>query len=421
MLFQKQSVNSEFKSGNMTKNKQFATMKEIHRSKPFNNVFNQFVYQKENPTIQEIENPILSVESTEVMAFLETEKMEISLEALTEWLSFEEKVTENLNQLNSMADLMMEEIPEQEKSISEDEAMARLLMQLEQKIKDILVQLHLQMNALEFDEPQNIFNLARNLQQLFQRWMDLPQEAKLALEDSELFHLQELEEEMTLLKELFAKFEKRGSFIKQQIYQVDATITNEDIQKWLEQALERHMVFGETKLDAATENKHHQSGQMSKVEQFILRATNADRIEAISRNLVQDINRIVTKNNFLKQPGLDQLTFTLRPASLGEVTIKLVQVNGEMTVKFFVATQAARELLEANMNQLKPMFSPHQIAIERDAAVSDEEFFHEEQGQSGEEEQNEKENRQSRNEDTNEETELSFDELLLNLRKEATA
>lgn len=421
MLFQKQSVNPEFKSGNMMKNKQFATMKEVHLSKPFNNVLNQFAYQRENSTVQEIENPNQSVELAEEMAFLESGKMEIPLEALAEWLSLEEKTTENLDQLNSMADMMIEGVQEQEKSFLEDEAMAHLLTQLEQMIKDILVQLHLQMNALEIDEPQNIFNLARNLQQLFQRWMDLPQEAKLAFEDSELFHLQELDEEMTLLKELFAKFQKRGSFIKQQIYQVDATITNEDIQKWLEQALERHMVFGETKLDAATENKHHQSGQISKVEQFILRATNADRIEAISKNLVQDINRIVTKNNFLKRPGLDQLTFTLRPASLGEVTIKLVQVNGEMTVKFFVATQAARELLEANMNQLKPMFSPHQIAIERDAAVSDEEFFHEEQAQSEEEEQNEKESRQTRNEDKNEEIEISFDELLLNLRKEATA
>jgi flagellar hook-length control protein FliK len=59
----------------------------------------------------------------------------------------------------------------------------------------------------------------------------------------------------------------------------------------------------------------------------------------------------------------------LRPDNLGEMMVRFTQINGEMTVKILVTSQAAKEMLESNIHQLKNMFSPHQVAIEKQEAI----------------------------------------------------
>src|SRR5699024_4075522 len=49
-----------------------------------------------------------------------------------------------------------------------------------------------------------------------------------------------------------------------------------------------------------------------------------------------------------------------------------IEMNGEMTVKITVSSQATKKMLEANIHQLKNMFSPHQVVIEKQEIDFDE-------------------------------------------------
>nr|WP_280922993.1 flagellar hook-length control protein FliK [Virgibacillus litoralis] len=70
------------------------------------------------------------------------------------------------------------------------------------------------------------------------------------------------------------------------------------------------------------------------------------------------------------QNGTSQLNITLRPENLGDMMVKLTQINGEMTVKIMVTSHAAKEMLESNMHQLRNMFSPQQVVVEKQEVSS---------------------------------------------------
>jgi len=44
--------------------------------------------------------------------------------------------------------------------------------------------------------------------------------------------------------------------------------------------------------------------------------------------------------------------------------VRFTEINGEITVKILVSSQTARQMLEANIQELRNIFSPHQISIE---------------------------------------------------------
>nr|WP_281349716.1 flagellar hook-length control protein FliK [Ornithinibacillus caprae] len=119
--------------------------------------------------------------------------------------------------------------------------------------------------------------------------------------------------------------------------------------------------------------------------------------------------------------GTNQLSITLRPDNLGEMMVKLTQVNGEMTVKILVSSQAAKEMLESNINQLKTMFSPHQVQIERQDVNAQQQGQNMQKDQDGQayKEQNENQSKQSSSDQNNQQGnesdfEATFQELMLN-------
>lgn len=287
--------------------------------------------------------------------------------------------------------------------------------QLLQQLTQIIEQLNLALQQLK--DPEHVTQLAKEIYQLFQRWNDLPLEVKEQLKQHEFMQDANSKEGKAILNELLNLFEKRQSLTNQKIYSIDASISQTDIKKWLQQALERHAL---PTIDHASHHVNsNQPLQMSATEQYVVQASNTERVDAISRNLVSDVQNIVNRSQFLKQPGLEQLTFTLRPASLGEVTIRLVQVDGTMTVKFLVASQAAKQLFEANLHQLKPMFAPNQVVIERDMNVSDKQFYQEEQEPHEEHEETPEQNEQRDRNENNEQRDVSFEELLQLISEEA--
>lgn len=306
----------------------------------------------------------------------------------------------------------VEPIVETENKEIIDEIDYKLLELIDEIIHELSISLQMPIDS------ESLAKLTKAFERLYQLWDELPSEVRRHVKVNQLvLQASELKEATKILNELLSIYEKRQSFLKQQVYAFDATITQQDIKKWLTQALERHSLFPENTNHVAISS--NQPLPMSQKQQYTIHATNLERIDAISRNLIRDVQQIVKQSNFLKQPGLNQLTFTLRPASLGEVTIRLVQVDGVMSVKFLVATQAAKELFEANIHQLKPMFAPNQIIIERDLSVSDKQFYQEE----GEPlEHNEEQQQSNEHEEKNEQkqgTDISFEELLQLLSKEA--
>lgn len=287
----------------------------------------------------------------------------------------------------------------------------------------LLAELHAIIDAIQqmLQQPAQIRNaeqLTKDIARLLKTWETLPQEQRFYLTENKfLLPANVKNEAAAVLNELLGAYENRLSLLKQQVYAFEASVTQNDLKNWLTQALERHAGLFEH-MDRPNVNSQ-QPLPMSKTEQYIFHATKLERIDAISRNLVHDVQQVVKRSNFLKQPGLEQLTFTLRPASLGEVTIRLVQTDGTMTVKFIVTTQAAKELFEANIHQLKHMFPPNQIAIERDMNVSDKQFFQEEQETLEQQDEREEQQERQNNKKQDENSDVSFEELLHLLSKEA--
>lgn len=160
--------------------------------------------------------------------------------------------------------------------------------------------------------------------------------------------------------EILTKFLKKAEANRTGVYHIQKTVTTKDVGKWLEQVTQAmdgkelvsrpEFLIGQTRL--------------ATFEQYIL-PTNVEAIDS-NEDFTSRLSTIVDRSQFMKF-GLgkqNQLTIHLRPENLGEITLRMIQVNGETIVKLIVHSEQAKRLLDANMSQLKPMFSPHQVSVE---------------------------------------------------------
>jgi len=105
---------------------------------------------------------------------------------------------------------------------------------------------------------------------------------------------------------------------------------------------------------------------MSPIEQYVIYMQHADDDQVTSDQLLRQFRQIIQASQFSPLQSMqNQLAITLKPDNLGEMLVRFVEVNGEMAVKIFVSSQATKSLLETNIHQLKHMFAPHQISIEK--------------------------------------------------------
>jgi len=106
---------------------------------------------------------------------------------------------------------------------------------------------------------------------------------------------------------------------------------------------------------------------ISRVEQFIVHMGEADSSKALSgKELIDKIETIVQSQrlqNFVR--GQNPISIQLRPENLGDMTIRFIQANGELTVQMLVSSKAVKDVLESNLHQLRNVFSPHQVTIEK--------------------------------------------------------
>src|SRR5699024_2060287 len=131
-----------------------------------------------------------------------------------------------------------------------------------------------------------------------------------------------------------------------------------DVGTWLQ-----HMVGDTEVLQTPSHISMHQ--QMTPVEQYVMHIRTQDGGALQNEQMMQQLQQIVNQSALGKNQFFKQLSITIQPEQLGEMTIRLVQVEGEMIAKITVTSQATKSALESNLHQLKNMFAPHQVIVEK--------------------------------------------------------
>jgi|GEM_PF-6038127 len=194
-------------------------------------------------------------------------------------------------------------------------------------------------------------------------------------------------------------------------YQRLSPINGKEMGKWISQYIEKHTDNSRTSAPSL------QTMPMSKVEQHVIQIHQNQPSSSIPNQFMKELERILQSSRwFTSKPGSMEMQLKLKPHNLGEMTVKLAQINGELTVKIIASSQAAKEMLESNMGQLRHMFSPQQVVVEKNEGLTDHQSFYSfDEEQAGHEEQKEKQSNQidSDSEEQAEDGE-SFYDILMN-------
>ncbi|MBO8155235.1 MAG: flagellar hook-length control protein FliK [Bacillaceae bacterium] len=164
---------------------------------------------------------------------------------------------------------------------------------------------------------------------------------------------------------------------------------------------------------------------ISRLEQYTiyLQQQKTDIQGNTQSQLLEQFQKMIQSSRFLKQDGITQMTIKLKPAHLGEMMVKLTQLNGEMAVKITVTSNAVKEMLEGNLHQLRHMFSPNQVVIEKQQdQVFQQHALYSRQDDSQEQSQgqNQQHNRDQQDHHSSKEDQPSFEDILSQFEKVIT-
>lgn len=170
-----------------------------------------------------------------------------------------------------------------------------------------------------------------------------------------------------VLKELIGRFSKRENLVKRATYSHDSKVTTQDITRWIKHLspslFTKPTNINETQTIAPNILK---TQTMSPIEQYVIYTQRLDNEQLMGEQLVKQFRQVLQASQFSStHPLTNQLAITLKPDNLGEMLVRFVEINGEMTVKIIVSSQATKSILEANIHLLKHMFAPHQVSIEK--------------------------------------------------------
>ncbi|WP_099158100.1 flagellar hook-length control protein FliK [Virgibacillus ndiopensis] len=271
----------------------------------------------------------------------------------------------------------------------------------------------------QLSNQQNVPKAAASLLKLLEQWTTLEKSSgKNAMNVLEFPKNTEQAKVQAVWRELVQSFQKRNQLVSNRQYNTNAKVTSTDVTKWVQNALHNQI-----QLDKPTGQQavSVSTMPMSQLEQYIIYANQSQSSKPVDQQIMEQFQKVVKTSKFLSaNNGTSQLSIALRPENLGEMMVKLTQVNGEMTVKIMVTSHAAKEMLESNMHQLKNMFSPHQVVIEKqDISSQGAQNF---QGKQQEDAWNESDhggqshhsNEDNQNEQSNDDVETQFHELLMN-------
>ncbi|MDL4840065.1 flagellar hook-length control protein FliK [Aquibacillus rhizosphaerae] len=216
-------------------------------------------------------------------------------------------------------------------------------------------------------------------------------------------------------------YQKRMDPQMQQKYQSSSTVTTTDVAKWVKTALANYQTEATETKQVSNSGFQATNMPVSKVEQFVLHLnqTSTSDQEALQKKLVEEFQRVIKSSNFSSSVnGSNQLVLKLRPENLGDIMVRLTQMNGEMIVKITTTSQVAKEMLEGNIQQLRHMFAPQQVVIEKQEL----QLFQQEQqtsqqskqSSSGESDSNASQEGSDNKQQDSEDNEMSFHQILMN-------
>lgn len=216
----------------------------------------------------------------------------------------------------------------------------------------------------ERDFEASIQRQAPFLLKLLGQWQSLNEDVRLMTVEENLSTNKSLTK---LWDELYNRFNKRTNSLVQTTYHHDSKVSSQDISNWLKHLMPK--VLQSTQLTQPVQIPNFESinpMMQSPIEQYIIYTRLTDGEDSVRDQLMAQFRQIMKTSQFsLTQPGVNQLSMTLKPNNLGEMLVRFTEINGEMTVKILVTSQATKSILEGNIHQLKHMFAPHQVLIEK--------------------------------------------------------
>ena len=224
-------------------------------------------------------------------------------------------------------------------------------------------------------------------------------------------------EQKQLFQKLMTTFQNRAEMPK--TYHQQTPVTGKEIVKWVKQT------FGgewnsEAKNLASKQNDMSQASILpaTRVEQHVIQMNQTQDTPSLQKQLHQKLEQLIQSSRmFTNAKGNTEMQIKLRPGNLGDLTVKFAQVNGEMAVKILATSQAAKDMLEGNMKQLRHMFSPQQVVIEKVEATSMQQQLQQELASDedkGHGQEGRKQEQQPESKEDPDDEELSFHELLMN-------
>ncbi|WP_027408688.1 flagellar hook-length control protein FliK [Anoxybacillus tepidamans] len=134
----------------------------------------------------------------------------------------------------------------------------------------------------------------------------------------------------------------------------------------------------------------------------------------VNEQFVHQFSDIIRTSKFTKLGnGQSQLVIRLHPEHLGTLTVKLVQERGEMMAKIIASSASAKELVEANIQQISHIIPAQHITVEQFDILNHEAMPRYDQT-FGDQERNRGGQQQEQRQPLKQEKELHFQDALTN-------
>ncbi|MEJ8765373.1 MULTISPECIES: flagellar hook-length control protein FliK [unclassified Oceanobacillus] len=285
------------------------------------------------------------------------------------------------------------------------------MAELEKEVNELFVEIEQKLSLIETQE--DVAKVAPKILEYLMAWQQLSEKAGNQTELLPFVKRETNNQTPAIWQDLVKLYQQKMNFHTKSVYALESKVTNTDIIRWIGNAFEM-TVHKEQPVTTA----QAQPVQMpiSQVEQMVIHLPSNSDNNQVGKALIEQFNRLIDSKSIVFQQPKGQLAITLKPANLGEMLVRFTQVDGEMIVKIMVTTNAAKKMLEANGQQLRHMFAPHQVVIERnETLVQQSQATYKEEGQAEGHEQDDQSTSDHKEEKDENETFASlFDELILN-------
>ncbi|MGR9050151.1 flagellar hook-length control protein FliK [Halobacillus faecis] len=224
-------------------------------------------------------------------------------------------------------------------------------------------------------------------------------------------------EEQKVFNKLIQMYQNRMEVPK--TYHQQTPVTGKEVVRWVKQALGEE-VQQDTKLQSSNHQPLSNGSSMpiTKVEQHVIHMNQSQEGSSSQKQVIHELERIIQSSRMFTNPkGNMEMLIKMKPGNLGDLTVKFAQINGEMAVKILVTSQAAKEMLEGNKTQLRHMFSPQQVVIEKVEASAMQQQLQEQMESSDKDRGQPRDHNHDYEQDEGEDPEneeLSFHEILMN-------